>query len=247
MRRLIRGILSGIAFSVFGVGALSIGLTLLPFIAIFVRDPVRRKYLSAKVIKYSWMCFVRIMEFFRLIKVDIDRDALQDIRGSIIVANHPSLIDVVILVSVLPDPICVIKGDIKNNFFMKHVVLNTYIANSEQADEFIEDCSNVLNEGYNLIIFPEGTRTRPDRESKLHRGAAYVAMNTEAPILPVHIELSEPILGKHQKFFDVSDKRVTYRIKPKNPIELQHVISAADSSRNNARKLTELIKLNIEK
>jgi 1-acyl-sn-glycerol-3-phosphate acyltransferase len=247
MKKIVRGFLSAIAFSIFGIGALSLGLTLLPLIAIFVRDPVRRKQLSVAAIKHSWVFFVRIMELLTLIKVNINRDALRNLQGTIIVANHPSLIDVVILVSVLPKPICVVKSAIESNFFMKQVILNTYIANSQDADEFIESCTNVLNEGYNLVIFPEGTRTHPDIEPKLHRGAAYVAMSAKAPIQTMHIAMSDRILGKGQKFYDVADKQITYTIEPRELIMPEFAMDANSTHRANVCLLTKMIQVNIEK
>ena len=143
---------------------------------------------------------------------------MRKLRGNIIVANHPSLIDVVILISLIPCCVCVVKKSLFHNLFIKRVIRNIYLSNDMSADEFIKRGAEFLDSGYNIIVFPEGTRTVAGRKIRLHRGFAYLHMKTRRPILPIHIENNPPILGKNQKWYDIGTKTSVYTLALKDEI-----------------------------
>ena len=130
------------------------------------------------------------------------------------VANHPSLIDVVILVSRIPNSICVVKESLFRNIFIRKIVGNTYLSNTMEPEEFITLGKDILSKGYNIVIFPEGTRTVPNRPIRLHRGFAYLQIATRANILPIKITNTPQILGKKQKWWDMGKKTSVYDIVP---------------------------------
>ena len=91
-------------------------------------------------------------------------------------ANHPSLIDVVVLISIIPNADCVVKAHLFKNPFLRGVVKNTgYISNAD-PEGLLVDCKKSLAAGNNLIIFPEGTRTKVGQAVKFQRGAANIAL-----------------------------------------------------------------------
>ena len=190
--RYLRSLNAAICFSTFGIGSLFIVGIILPFLYLIIRGRKRRRRVFVRCIQKSWVFFVWMMELFRLIRVQMDREGrqkLRDIRSTIVVANHPSLIDVVILVSLVRDPVCIVKGKLTRNFFMKYIILYAYINNESEGKELVEQSKEALSDGYNLIVFPEGTRSMPGVEMKLQRGTAYIAMETGADILPLKIRL----------------------------------------------------------
>jgi 1-acyl-sn-glycerol-3-phosphate acyltransferase len=50
----------------------------------------------------------------------------------------------------------------------------------------------ILDEGWNLVMFPEGTRSRNGRVGKVHSGAAVIAAQHGIPIVPIYLS------GTHQ-------------------------------------------------
>ena len=54
-----------------------------------------------------------------------------------------------------------------------------------------------------LVMFPEGTRTRPDRPMQFHRGAASVAIQGATRLTPVYITVDQPFLHKSQPWYRV--------------------------------------------
>jgi 1-acyl-sn-glycerol-3-phosphate acyltransferase len=235
-----RIITTGFCFSTFGIGALVLVSTIFPIAALFNFSSQRKTSLAIRrVIQISFKLFVSLMSACGLISVTIKNlEALKNSKGQIIVANHPSLIDVVIVVSLLPQGDCVVKQALGKNFFLKNVVKTAYILATSDMDKLFTDCQKSLNDGNSLIIFPEGTRTVPNKKSKLSRGAAHMAINAKVDILPIHISCSPPGLLKHQKWYNVADKELTFVLEAKPIISIKPYLDTANKHMT-AKKLTE--------
>jgi len=212
MIKIIRSFLCAFCFCVFGLGGLLIGSVIFPII-LLIYKPEKQQKIFVNTIHLSWRFFTWLMCFLHLIKINCpESERLKSLRGTIVIANHPSLIDVVILVSKIPNSVCVVKGSLFKNLFIRKVIGRTYLSNTMEPDEFIACGSDVLSKGYNIVIFPEGTRTIPDKKIHLHRGFAYLQTATGANILPIKITNTPKILGKNQKWWDVGASASVYDI-----------------------------------
>lgn len=220
--RFLRSCLTVFCFSLFGFGGLVVGLILFPIFSLFTSTEKKPFILSATV-RASWIFFVKVMTFLRLIKVQVKgKQNFKNIKGNIIVANHPTLIDVVLLVSFVPNCICVVKNGLAKNFFIKNIIRGVYLVNDENPEDFLKKGSDILSKGLNIVIFPEGTRTTDFSKApeKLYRGFAQLAVRSNAPVLPVRIECNPLILGKNQKWYNVDKKTVLYTFQFLPPIKL---------------------------
>ncbi|HIZ28927.1 MAG TPA: 1-acyl-sn-glycerol-3-phosphate acyltransferase [Candidatus Adamsella sp.] len=219
LRRVWRSVLISFLFSVFGIGAILINYFIFPIISVFVKKENRRQKFC-KTIHKTWKYFTELMKKTGLIKVNFTNpEKLNNPHGKIIVANHPSFIDIVILIGFLPNTLCIAKKEIKRNPFMGNIVKSLYLINDEDNDKMLEESVEILNQGYNIIIFPTGTRTTDGEDLKLHKGAAVMALHTGADIIPIHISCDTKFLAKHQKFYDAGDKTPTYTITVNNEIK----------------------------
>ena len=212
-------------FAFFGVGALIISFIIFPFGAVFVKKERRKRFYSG-VIHKTWKFFTFLMQKSGIIKLVLTNgEKLENIRGKIIVANHPSFIDIVLLIGLLPDTVCIAKKELKNNIFMGNIVKSLYLINDEDNERLLRGAAAVLAAGFNIIIFPSGTRTVEGEELKLHKGAAMMALHTGADILPVYIHCDTKFLAKNQKIYEAGENPVTYTIS------LNEVIKIADFAR----------------
>lgn len=213
MKKFFRSFLSGLCFSIFGIGGIITGATLVPVLLIFCSKRTQKRVLSGTV-HHLWRAFVWLMCFLKLIDIKIKNEQfLHDLHGNIVIANHPSLIDVVILVSKIPRSICVVKDSLFKNMFIKSLIRRVYLSNSASPDDFIKEATEDLDNGYNIIIFPEGTRTQKHKPIHMHRGFAYLQMHSGHDILPIYIENKPHILGKNTPWYDVGDKTSVYTLK----------------------------------
>ena len=114
-----------------------------------------------------------------------NRAQYRNLVSKIVVANHPSLIDPVLLISLLPNADTIVIPYSKN-FVLAGIVRQLYILGSTDPDDVIESCIESLKLGNCLMIFPEGTRTPRSGRPILKKGAARISLATGCNIVPVH-------------------------------------------------------------
>ena len=208
-------------FGFFGCGALIINYIVFPLGAVFIKKE-KRKAFYCNVVHGTWKFFNRMMEKNGIIKIMIQNpQSLLSVKGKIIVANHPSFIDIVILIGTVPDTICIAKKELKKNIFMGNIVKSLFLINDENQEDMLKESALLLNKGYNLIIFPTGTRTLENEKLKLHKGAAMLALHTKTDIVPVYIHCDYKFLAKNEKIYDAGEKTVTYTITVNDPIQIE--------------------------
>lgn len=185
-------------FGVFGVGALAIS----PFIILLPTLRMRHA-----LVMWSWKIIVWMFKAARLISVETT--GREKFEGCVIVSNHPSLIDVVLLTVLIPKTLYVAKHALLKNPVMSLIVGRTSLPDDGRL---LEAAVPLIKKGWNVLIFPEGTRSpSPYTLHPLRRGAAQLALRAGAPIVCVSINLSRAILGKRQPPWDVGGERVACR------------------------------------
>ena len=80
--------------------------------------------------------------------------------------------------------------------------------------------ADVLGRGHILVLFPEGTRSYDGKPLKAYRGVARMALQNQVDILPVAIENSHHVFGRHHKFPRI--KRIC-RVKFLEPISYKEI------------------------
>jgi 1-acyl-sn-glycerol-3-phosphate acyltransferase len=126
-------------------------------------------------------------------------DVLDPLRGEpglIVVANHPSMLDAVMLVARLPASACIMKASLVHNPLLgPGARLARYIRN-DSAFGMIQCAVNDLRAGGQLVMFPEGTRTTRAPVHDFHPSFTMIAKRAHAPIQAVFIDTDSPYLGK---------------------------------------------------
>ncbi|MDE1474946.1 1-acyl-sn-glycerol-3-phosphate acyltransferase [Xenorhabdus bovienii] len=239
--------MTGVCFALFGIGGLLLSLIWFNLLLVFQRNADKRCRLARHSISACFRLF-----FFLTRKVgvlDYHFDGIEKIRmdkGCLIVANHPTLLDYVLLASTLPDVDCIVKSALLRNPFVSGVIRSAnYLINSE-AESLLPICRERLTAGHNILIFPEGTRTIPDHPITLQRGAANIAVRCGCNLRVVHIICSQKMLDKKSKWYQIPPKKPIYTITVGE--QLTHENFAVDAESGQAvaarqlnRQLTHLL------
>ncbi|WP_426415345.1 lysophospholipid acyltransferase family protein [Aestuariirhabdus sp. LZHN29] len=230
---------TAIGFSLFGIGALLLTLVGFPAASLLSRDPLKRKRRVKRLIHFSFRCFTRTVTTLGVFRVEFSGvEQLQQDRGCLIIANHPSLVDFVLLASRVPDCDCIVKQALWHNPFLKGVVSAAdYLPNST-GPAMIERCRQRLDAGERLIVFPEGTRTEPGQPVRLNRGAANIAVRTGCPVRLVHIHCEPPVFTRHTPWYRVPRHRPLFRIEIGAKLDPRQLIEQSASLAIAARALT---------
>ena len=114
----------------------------------------------------------------------------------IIAANHPSMLDALLVVARVPRGVCIMKAELMRNVFLgAGARLARYIHN-DSPRSMIRGAVASLREGGQLVLFPEGTRTVQQPVNPFRPGITLIAQMAQVPIQTVIIETDSPYLGK---------------------------------------------------
>jgi 1-acyl-sn-glycerol-3-phosphate acyltransferase len=230
---------TGLSFVAFGVGGLLLWALAFPLLNLGVREPLRRRRLARKLIQRSFAFHVELMRVLGVLTYEVrGRDRLQR-DGLLVLANHPTLIDVVFLVSLLPNADCVVKSALSRNPFTRGPVRAAgYVCNDDGA-ALVDDCIAAVRRGGNLVIFPEGTRTRRSAPLQLQRGAANIAVRGRLDVTPVRLSCTPMTLGKGEKWYRVPWRRFHFVVDIQPDLQVAPFIDAARGEALAARRLTD--------
>lgn len=231
---------TAISFAAFGLGGLVMGLLVFPMLRLLVRDPVRLGALARGLIRRSFAGHVALMRRLGVLSYELHGLERLERRGLLVLANHPTLIDVVFLVSLIPQADCVVKSRLLANPFTRGPVKATgYVCNDSGAG-LVEDCIRTVRSGRNLVIFPEGTRTpRGEDLGPLQRGAANIAVRGRIDVTPVLVTCQPRTLAKGEKWYRVPSRRFHVRIEVLPDFPVAPFLEEAASEALAARHLTQ--------
>lgn len=243
LNRIWRILMTGLCFSLFGLGGLLLSLVWFNLLLLIQRDPLRRRQLARRSISFSFRVFLRTTRALGVLDYRIEgAELLQKDRRCLVVANHPSLIDYVMLASVMPDADCLVKADLQRNFFVSGVIRSAnYLVNS-QAETLLPDCQQRLDNGDAIIIFPEGTRTRYGEPLKLQRGAANIAVRCQCDLRIVQIHCTQRMLDKQSPWYRAPAKKPVFTVRVKDRLDSQRfIVGNEDAQPRAARHLTQFL------
>ena len=182
--------------------------------------------------------------FFRLVGIQLTVQGLNNLprtTASVLVANHASYLDGVVLIAALPVHYrFVAKRELRSQF-----IAGTYLR--RLAAEFVErfetqqsvDDANrlatLVANGQSLAVFPEGTFTRAPGLMPFRLGAFAAAVSAGVPLLPVAIRGSRALLREGQWFLRRGALTVTICKPILPPLDLPDPFKAAVALRDAAR------------
>lgn len=236
-------------FAFFGISSLILAILLFPIM--HVLSGFSEKKFKKMVRKFNYQYFKLFVKFATIlggISLNVEnRDSLKDLRSKVVIANHPSLFDVVILFSLIPNANCIVKGELIQNKFISLIIKNLYIPNNIPFEDQLEMTKSSMDEGNNLIIFPEGTRSKPGEPWEFKKGAARFALYAQNDVVPIFFGGNEKIgLRKHDKLLQFHPtERYIYNLKILAPIPVKEYESMPLTK--SATKLTHKMKEILEK
>jgi 1-acyl-sn-glycerol-3-phosphate acyltransferase len=240
-RRAWRAVRTGIAFALFGLGALVISLVGLPILQLTSRRPgVLRRRVQA-LIHHAFRLFAWYMSLTGLIRVTwVGRERLRE-RPILVIANHPTLIDVVLLVAAMPQADCIVKTAAERHLLLRRLVKGAAYIPNDRPEAIITAGTQSLRQGRSLLLFPEGTRSPSGRLGPFHRGAARIALRSGTDLVPVVITCSPPTLMKGQPWYDVPERTAHLTLTVKDPIRVREHPAMRKTEAGGARELTDFL------
>ena len=186
-----------IAIISFGLGAVLLAIFVFPFIRLFTFHKKDFGIIARAYVSHTFRVFLGNLNICKtsLLKVD-DKEAYRNIHGKIIIANHPSLLDFVYIMSLVPNSTCIVRGGLTHTP-LRWVIKQAYITNTTDFNVVLVECKKLTDKGCNVIVFPEGTRSPRVGRNNYKKGAARIALYCNCDVLPLFIGGSDKYgLGK---------------------------------------------------
>lgn len=208
-----RLVATALSFALFGVGGVLLRVLVFPLLSLLPGDTLRRRSRARAVVSWTFRVFVQFMYRTGVLTYEVEGAERLGRPGQMVIANHPSLIDVVVLIAFIRDANCVVKQSLWENPCMRGPIRAAqYISNSGSMD-MLDEAAGALQNGETLIVFPEGTRTVPGSNPEFHRGAAAIAVRGASVVTPVVISVTPTTLTKAEPWYSIPSRRFHFRLR----------------------------------
>lgn len=215
------GTLWGLLRVWFGLGLLGVlcivwtpvALVLYPFLPGRTGQHLGRAVIMRGFRFYLWNLQKAGIYIFDWRELDNLSAAMAEQGPVILAANHPGLIDAVVITARIPQTTCIIKRSLMDSvLFGAGARLARYLRNDPALDMMLAS-REALQAGYPLLIFPEGTRTVQPPLNPCKASIALISERSGIPVQTLLIETSSGFLGKGAPMFRHSRLPIHYRIR----------------------------------
>lgn len=198
-----------VMFTVFSIVLTLIGLFI---ITIFPAGRKKRKLAFHYVIAYT---FRAVLAVFVNVKKKIINEHNEDFsKPALIIANHQSHIDLALTLQLHPKIIVFTNDWVYNSPFYGWIVrMADYYPASAGYENSLAKLEELVNEGYSILIFPEGTRSLDGEIHRFHKGAFLLAERLKLDILPVLLHGAGDVVTKND--FHFKDGALTLKYLPR--------------------------------
>lgn len=176
--------ISVFAFAYFFTGSMVLSILGVIFTRIWPFGKERGKYLFHVCISsYTWsMMYIMINQRKRIFNLGNEDYK----KPAVFIANHSSFLDILITTMLHPRMVLLTNKWVwRSPVFGAVVRMAEYYPVADGAEDSIEPLKDLVNRGYSIMVFPEGTRSYDDKMKRFHKGAFYVAEQLKLDIVPV--------------------------------------------------------------
>ena len=221
---------TGFSFFSFGVGGLLLWVFVFPVLSLLPGTPGQKVSRGQKIVCYSFYLFIGLMHRLGVMTYDIVGLDKLNRPGQLIIANHPTLVDIVFLISRIKQASCIVKASLWQNPFMRGPIVNAgYISNGD-PEHMIVECVAWLRSGGSMIIFPEGTRSLPGKPYRFQRGAAAIALQANTLVTPVTLTCHPSTLTKAERWYQIPERRFHLTLQVGEDIALDEFVCISPKS-----------------
>ncbi len=207
-----------LVFGIFVGGSLVLNVVLLLVIIMPVASP-KKKYFMHQAMAFC--CKLPVYAMVHIRKTVINSEGEDFKKPALIISNHQSHIDLLLLLMLNPRIIVITTKWVWNNPIYALVIryldfyptMNGYEKNTEKL-------RSSVGKGYSVLVFPEGSRSADMSISRFHKGAFVMARNLGLDILPVFIHGAGDCMTKGENHLrgGVVTVKIYPRIAPDNPL-----------------------------
>ena len=212
--RLLKGFYMFLMFAVFELGILGAFLFVIPAIGIYRLFGGKDRYLMQRINRFFFGIWLRLLDAGGLFKANRIKGSPVD-GPCVVVANHPGLFDVLVMVRDIPDLSVLAKKSLTALPGLAKIFDQAgfvFVLPDDDLSSSIDITNKIvglLKNGRKFMLFPEGTRSPKGDMHPFRSGAFKIARAAGVPVQPVLIKNHPSFMPKEDKWYlPQSDKSV---------------------------------------
>lgn len=176
--------ISVFAFSYFFIGSLILTVSGVLLTKLRPFGKKKSKFLYHRLISFFTWSMMHIMMNFKT-RV-IHKGSVDYNKPAVYIANHSSFLDILITTMLNPRMILLTNKWVwRSPVFGGVVRMADYYPVADGVEDSITPLKNIVDNGYSIVVFPEGTRSSSDKINRFHKGAFYIAEQLQLDIVPI--------------------------------------------------------------
>jgi len=238
---------TGFGFVFIAMLSLGLAVFVFPLIRLGPGDARTKEFRSQYCVHLALRLYVATIQLLGVCRIRCEGIERLRAPGALVVANHPTLLDALVLMAHMPQADCVVKERYYHDRYLGPTAQGAGYIPSSDGPSLVAECANRLLQGRSILIFPEGTRSPRNGLGPFARGAAHVALRAGCDPLPVTIECRPATLYGGQKWWDVPDRPFELTLRVGEPVVIKDIVSEDMSRARAARELTATLRKHFER
>jgi len=205
---------SGFSFLYYGLGGLLLSLLSVTVMKVLPIKKSSKMIVLHKTISGFMKSVLNTNPFVKKEVVNTTKETFD--KPAILIANHTSFLDILAIGMMHPKLIFLVNDWVYNSpIFGKAVQLAGFYPVSGGIEKGVSHLKKKVDEGYSLMAFPEGTRSKTNYIRRFHKGAFYLAEELKLDIIPILIHGNSEVLPKGS--FAIKDGKITVEVLKRIP------------------------------
>lgn len=208
----IRGILLSVfAFSYFLLGSILIKM----ITGVLIITPLfKKKQKQLFVHKLIQICTKSLIYIMANVPKNVDTKNLDLSKPSIIIANHSSFLDLLITLMLHPKIVIMVNSWVYHSpVFGWFIRYTDFLPAFVPIDQNIDKAKELINDGYSILVFPEGKRSVDGKIGRFHKGAFFLSKELKLDIIPIVLHGLHYTLPKTDYY--LKSAQISLRVLPR--------------------------------
>jgi 1-acyl-sn-glycerol-3-phosphate acyltransferase len=211
--RAVRTVLVALCFAGFWSGCVVVGWLWFPIAALWPGSPVEKMHRLHRVVRRGFGVFHLAMHALRLYHRTSPFKLVRPTDSPVVlVANHPTLCDATSIISLFPRVVALARSSFANNPLLGRLVRRCGFIPA--GTHVLQECQDRLRMGFDVLVFPEGTRSPLDGPMHpFHRGAFELAARARVPLVLLKLTCVPSALSKGLPIWKYTDRMAVLTIE----------------------------------
>lgn len=204
------------------------------------RDPEKKRAFARRYMHFVASLLLKTYPYLDSKRIFIDAGPEKFAQPSVIVSNHLSAFDIMVILALPANMIMIVKKWVWRAPFLGQLVRDAgyLLVGQDSPEALLEKCADSLKKGVSVMVFPEGTRSKNGQMGRFHKGAFEIATKTNSPVIPVLLTNTQACIPRIS--FWIGDHQVVIRaLAPITPENFDYTLGARKLSKYTKEKMAE--------